>query len=249
VRDTVTRLSGVAAVVTRLAKAQRESKWQGLLFNRQESIKMTWKLRLAILMFVILMASVTRGVWILRIGQSLVCPEEIGQSDLILVENFDTDYLVFERAAELYKAGFASRVLIPTQVSANPDKPDKRPDTVSRGITELMSRLARIEDPEIIPIRAIEPISLNAAYQIRDFLTKEHLRSVIVVTSGYRSKRSYLVYHAVLPPAGIKVYCTPVFGLNTPANWTKTWHDIQEVTEQFLKLQFYRIYVLQNRSA
>ena len=113
----------------------------------------------------------------------------------------------------------------------------------------MMSQLARIGEPEIIPIRAIEPINLNAAYQIRDFLTKEHLRSVIVVTPGFRSERSYLVYHMVLAPARIKVYCMPVFGLETPENWTKTWHNIQEVTEQFLKLLYYRFYVLWNRSA
>ena len=232
-----------------LTRVRRGSKWQRYFFYRKESIRTTWKLRLAVLIFVILIVSVTRGVWIPRIGQSLVCPEEIGQSDLILVENFDPNYLVFERAAELHKAGFASRVLVPTQVSTEPEKPDKRPYLVSRGVAELMSRLARIQDPEIIPIRAIEPISLNAAYQIRDFLTKEHLSSVIVVTPGFRSKRSYLVYHGVLAPAGIKIYCMPVFGLETPENWTKTWHDIQEVTEQFLKLLFYRFYVLRNRLA
>src|SRR5262249_28374740 len=158
-----------------------------LFFYRQESIKMTWKLRLAVLMLVIVIVFVTRGVWVSRIGQSLVCPEGIGQSDLILAGDFDPDYLVFERATGLHKAGFAPRVLIPAQVSPHPEQPDKRPYAVSRGLAELMARLARIQDPEIIPIRANEPISLNAAYQIRDFLTKEHLRSVIVVTPGFRS--------------------------------------------------------------
>jgi hypothetical protein len=43
---------------------------------------------------------------------------------------------------------------------------------------------------------------------------------------------------------GIKVHCVPVFGQKSPANWTKTWHGIQDVTEQFLKLQYYRFYVL-----
>jgi hypothetical protein len=70
-----------------------------------------------------------------------------------------------------------------------------------------MARVARLQNAEILPIRIFEPISLNAAYQIRDFLTKEHLRSVIVVTGGFRSKRSLLVYHTVLDPAGIKVGC------------------------------------------
>ncbi|HEX9285179.1 MAG TPA: hypothetical protein VF879_05870 [Nitrospirales bacterium] len=151
----------------------------------------------------------------------------------MLVENFDPHYLPFERAAELRRAGVASRVLVPTQANI-----------VSKGIAELMTRLAGIPNPEIIQVREIEPISLNLAYQIRDFLVKEQLRSVIIVTAGFRSKRSSLVYHAVLDPYGIKVRCLPVFGNITPENWTGTWHGIQDVTQQFLKLQYYRFYVL-----
>ena len=104
--------------------------------------------------------------------------------------------------------------------------------------------MARWQNVEILPIRIREPVSLNAAYQIRDFLTREHLRSVIVVTDGFHSKHSALVYHAVLDPAGIKVGCVPVFSERTPKNWTVTWHGIEKVTEQLLKLQYYRFYVL-----
>ncbi len=103
----------------------------------------------------------------------------------------------------------------------------------------------QVRAPEIMPIRASEPISLNAAYLIRDFLTREHLRIVIVVTPGFRSKRSSLIYQAVLARAGITVYCVPVFVGAALEDWTQSWHGIQEVSNQFLKLQFYRFYVLQ----
>jgi hypothetical protein len=191
----------------------------------------------------------TYEVWALWVGQSLVCPQTIGKSDLILVENFDPDYLVFERAAELQHAGWATRVLVPVLVSNDSGQPDKRPYAMSKGLAELMAKLARMPDPQTVPIRVIEPIRLNAAYQLRDYLTKEHLMSVIVVAPIFESMRSYLVYQAVLTFAGIKVYCVPVSGLETAGNWTKSWHDIQEVAEQFLKLLFYRLYVLRNRLA
>jgi uncharacterized SAM-binding protein YcdF (DUF218 family) len=223
----------------------RESPWQRHFFYRKASIKTTWKFRLALLMLIMLLMSVTREFWMPWIGQTLVCTEEVRPSDVILVENFDPHYLVFERAAALYKAGFAARVLIPTKASRDPE----RANPVSQGIAELMSQMARLQNPMVLPIQIFEPISLNAAYQIRDFLTKEHLRSVIVVTDGFRSKRSALVYHAALDPAGIKVSCMPVFGEKTPKNWAATWHGIEQVTEQFLKLQYYRFYVLRLRPA
>jgi hypothetical protein len=204
-----------------------------------------WKPRLALLLLVVLIIFVTlivatRKFWSMRIGQSLVCTEQIAQSDLILVDNLAPDYLLFERAAALHKAGFAARVLVPVQVSHE----SERANAVAIGIAELMARVAQLQAPEIMPIRAMEPISLNAAYAIRDFLTKEHLRSVIVVTPGFRSKRSSLIYQAVLAPAGITVSCLPVFVGAAPGNWSQTWHGIQEVMEQFLKFQFYRFHIL-----
>jgi hypothetical protein len=215
--------------------------WQRHLFRRKESIKATWKLRAAIVLLPLLVISMTRNVWGMSIGRSLTCTENIGRSDIILVENIDPDYLLFERAATLRNAGLASRVLVPVQVSHE----SERANSVSVGIAELMARVAQVPAPEIMPIRASEPISLNAAYLIRDFLTREHLRIVIVVTPGFRSKRSSLIYQAVLARAGITVYCVPVFVGAALEDWTQSWHGIQEVSNQFFKLQFYRFYVLQ----
>ena len=101
-----------------------------------------------------------------------------------------------------------------------------------------------IHPSAIIPIDAVEPISLNAANQIRDALLKENIKSVVVVSPAFRSRRSMLVYDAVLTPAGIRAGCAPVHGLRSPENWTDTWHGIQGVVEQFGKLQYYRFWVL-----
>jgi len=222
---------------------QRRSTWQRHFYHRKESFKTTWKLRMAIVVLALLVISVTRNSWSMSIGQSLTCTENIGRSDAILVDNVDQDYLLFERAAALHKAGLASRVLIPVQVSHE----SERANSVSIGIAELMARVAQVQAPEIMPIRASEPISLNAADQISAFLIRAHLRSVIVVTPGFRSKRSSLIYQAVLARAGITVYCVPVFVGAALEDWTHSWHGMQEVGDQFLKLQFYRFYVLRTR--
>jgi hypothetical protein len=217
-----------------------KSKWQRRFFYRKEVVKLKWRLRLLLLLVLTVSALVTRHFWSMRISESLTCREQLTRSDLIVVENIDPSYMLFERAAALRKAGFASRVLVPVQVSDAYEKAN----AATLGIAELMARLADLQTPEIMPIRANEPISLNAAYKVKNFLTKEHLRSVIVVTSGFRSKRSALIYEAVLAPAGITVSCVPVFVGAGPRNWSQTWHGIQEVIEQTLKLEFYRFYVL-----
>jgi len=208
-------------------------------FYTKNSIKTTWKLRVAMLVVVILTGIVTRGFWVSQIGRSLVCAEDLSPSHVILVENSDPNYLLYERAAELEKAGIAPKTLVPVEASSDP----KVANPVSLGVAEVMARQARLKDWEIILIREIEPISLNAAVQIRDRFTRDHIKSLVVVTSGFRSRRSSLVYRSVLDD-GTQVHCDPVFGQTTPERWAETWHGIQQVAEEFLKLQYYRFYVL-----
>ena len=66
----------------------------------------------------------------------------------------------------------------------------------------------------------------------------------MLLSPGFRSYRDDLVYDMVLNPAGIRVCCVPVFGQQTPENWMGTLHGIQEVVLQFLKLQYYRLWVI-----
>ena len=171
-----------------------------------------------------------------------MCREEVGPSDAILVENFDHDYLVFEGAAMLQQAGLSPRVIVPVDTSP---RDSREASVVDRGIAELMARIAGLRNPEMLPVRdQSEPITYNSAHDIRDFLTAERLRSIIVVAPAFRSRRSALVYRAVLAPASIKVFCMPVFGQHTVQNWPATWHGIQDVALQFIKLQYYRFDVL-----
>ena len=72
----------------------------------------------------------------------------------------------------------------------------------------------------------------------------QRIRSVIVVTPLFRSRRSALVYSATLGPAGVTVWCEPVQGSVGVNAWTRSWHGIQDVVQQWLKLHYYRLYVL-----
>jgi len=214
--------------------------WRHHLFHTKTSLKPTWKLRLSALVVVILAGLLTRGFWVAQIGRSLVCVENLGRTDLMLIENFNPEYILFERAAALAQAGVAPRALVPVQASDDP----KVPNLVSSAIAELMARQARLKDWAIVPIREVEPIRLNAATQVRDHLAGDHIKSMTVVTPGFHSRRSTLVYRAVLGEGGPRVNCAPVFGSTTPEHWAETWHGVQEVAEEFVKLQYYRFYVL-----
>jgi len=227
-----------------LRPAARESRatpgWTRHLLYRAERLRTTWRLRLGLLALVAAVVWLTSGWWTTAVARSLVCDPGRAPSDAILLDNLDSDYLLFERANRLRRAGVASRVLVPVMT----DRGTGEPNDVAAGIAQVMARIARTGEIEIVPTREAEPITLNAARDVQGFLEREHIGSVILVTPLFRSRRSALVYGATLGRAGVAVHCEPVQAARGVDTWTRTWHGVQEVVEQWLKLQYYRFYVL-----
>jgi len=204
-------------------------------------LKTTWKLRIGVILALILFALLTGNYWLVAIGHSLVHEDELVRSDVILIEDFELgDYLLYEAAAGLQDRELGTRVLVTGWTRSNRTSPDPW----VRQVIQTISSAAGVEGPEIIGMRELEPITLNVARQLGDALRKDNVRSVIVVSNAFRSNRSSRVYRKVLEPLGIQVYIAPVFGTRKPKNWWRTWHGIQEVIQEFLKLQYYRFFVL-----
>jgi len=220
-------------------------RWTRHFVHRTAHVRTTWKFRLELVGVVVVAAWLTGGWWTVAIARGLVCDANGAPSDAILVENFDPDYLVFERATRLRREGFATRVLVPSPG----DPGTSETGVVELAMAEMMARLAHLGAIDIVPIREVEPISLNAARDVLRFVKQEGIRSVIVVSPLFRSRRSALVYAATLGRAGITVRCEPAGRLQTVKTWTRSWHGIQNVAEQWAKLQYYRLYVLPFRLA
>ena len=215
-------------------------RWTRHIFYRSQRTRTTWKFRIGLVLLVLFIGWLTRAWWSVAIADSLVCDASTAPSDAILVENFDPDYLVFERATSLRRAGLAPRVLVPIAVGPGANNPN----AVGLAIAEAMASIARLGAMDIVPIREVEPISLNAARDVLRYLDREGIRSVIVVAPLFRSRRSALVYGATFGGAGVAVTCEPVQGTRGVETWSDSWHGIQNVGEQWLKLQYYRFYVL-----
>jgi hypothetical protein len=213
--------------------------WGPWFFSRKEGLRTTWTFRALVLVGFIALALLTRSVWEPGVGRSLVCEERTPIADAILIDNLDWQYLVFERAARLYKAGVSPRVIVPVPAAAEPGRA-----SIEERIVDVMTQGARLPHTEHVPVTLDEPISLNVARQVRQFVTRERIRSVTLVSPGFRSRRSFLVYENALKEAGVTVSCVPVFGPRTPEDWTSSWHGLQEVMLQLIKLQYYRFYVL-----
>lgn len=185
-------------------------------------------------------AYVTRHSWLRSGAESLVCEKSEAPSDAILIDFVVHDYQLFARAKSLQERGLASTVLIPI---VHPE-PSDTPRSLSLGIVDLLCRTARLSGCTTFDAPLVEPISLNVAQRSAGEIHSRAVRSVLLVTSGFRSRRAELVYSQVLRPLGIAVHCQPVFGMYTPDNWYSATHGIQEVGLQLMKLWYYRAVVM-----
>ena len=127
--------------------------WVRWALKRKQVTVTTWKLRLSVLVTAVLLLCLCYPAWLVGIGDSLVHQERLEPADLILLENFHPDPLVFEAAQDLVRSGYSLQVLVPVRASA-----ELEVDPVQRGFVEVMSRAAGIERYEILPVRHIEPI-------------------------------------------------------------------------------------------
>ena len=218
-----------------------------VLRSNLHSIVAQWKLlaALSVTTAVCLGGYSTRQTW-LRVGaESLVCVSSEVPSEAILIDHVEDNYLLFERAQQLQARGAAPMVLVPILSSES----NGRPNAVSLGFVELMCRISQI--PRCITFHAPsnEPISLNLARHSKRELEARGIKSVVIVTDGFRSRRSLAVYDSILGSSGIAVRCQPVFGSHGPANWFESYHGIQDVMLQFVKFWYYRLFVKSPTSA
>lgn len=187
----------------------------------------------------VLLLAIHRPV-LTAVGNSLIHQGPVTASDALVLEHYDADYLVFEQARNLQRDGLATRVIIPCQTFGGPTNLN----VVSLGIIEVMTRVSRLADPEVIPLTSSEPYTLTTARAMAQHLAAQKITSVIVVSPLFRSRRSMLVYETVLAPLGIEVSCSPSPSSVGPDTWWKSTHGIQNVGLEFGKLWYYRLIVL-----
>lgn len=219
----------------------RQSRWLKYFIYESKVWKTTWTFRLVLIILLGACFFITRGYISEKLAESLVFRGTVEASDAVIIENFDPNYLLFEETSKLVKAGQASRVFVPVSINGSGTGPNR----VNQEFVEVMCRISRIGGGcELILIDETEPIRFNAAQQIKNHLQDKGVQSVIVVSPGFSSRRSFLVYQSVFESTDIEVWCLPVFGDRNPANWADTWHGVQEVFLEFGKLWYYRLIVL-----
>ncbi len=205
--------------------------------SRMSLIK--WLLFLAVLIYMLF--SYFRVPVLTGLGRFLVVEHPVKAAELVVC----LGGAPVERAlavAEIHRQGLAPKVLLPR---------DKRPDGVElleqRGgrypesQEVLAGMLTQLGVPAGALVLAQKPVAstLEEAQMVRDYCREENVRSLIVLTSPYHSRRAWMVYRKVFEGEKREVIMrpTPYSGFRV-TDWWEREEYLGKAAVEYLKLVY-----------
>ena len=87
------------------------------------------------------------------------------------------------------------------------------------------------------------PVTFTSAKEVMEVLAGEGVRKVILISPGFHTRRSYLVYQSLGEPLQIRIYPHASFdGHNHGLDrWWTQYHGVHDFVEQGLKLAYYMV--------
>jgi len=147
------------------------------------------------------------------------------------------------KVAEIYRKGLSPRIFV-----APEEKPDGFDQLVREGIEYpqsidlLIMLLRKLGIPESAIYVGRRPVTstLDEAKLVREFVIREKVRSLILVTSPTHSRRVFLIFRNVLEDQGVLLQMVPTpYSRFRPETWWESRKYVREVILEYQKLLFY----------
>ena len=147
-------------------------------------------------------------------------------------------------AAKLFFEGRASRIVITNDNQQGPWSSSDQRNLFfyERSLEQLRNAGVPSQNIEVL----MQPVTstYNEAEGIRDYAKQHGLRSILIVTSAYHSRRALWVFTKVFRDAGVQIgldAAPPGYQSPPPATWWLRLKGWQQVPNEYLKMVYYLI--------
>jgi uncharacterized SAM-binding protein YcdF (DUF218 family) len=188
-----------------------------------------------ILLFILLLfLYLTRNSWLDEMGVKLVVSDDAVTSDAIILLGGEGSSLErSKKAAELFKSGYAKKVLL-TDGSFGYDH--------KMEIEKLTSRVEALGVPRTSIL--LEDQSQNTfenAKFSKQILTKEGIKNALVVTSDWHTLRTKLTFEKVYRNSGVQLRFIAAPSDNHLKHWWTDHSTKENVPMEWLKIVYYKL--------
>lgn len=182
-------------------------------------------------------------VWIA--AEALIVRAHLDHADALVVLGGSSTYRErTSRAAQLFKEGRASRILLTNDnvQSGYSPKEDRNPLFVELAFDELTRRGVPADKIEIVP--GTVSSTYDEAVRLQDYAEAKKLRSMLIVTSAYQSRRALWTMRRAFRATSIDIGLEPVEpGEQSPQSvtWWRSKLGWQMVPGEYVKIVYYRV--------
>ena len=140
----------------------------------------------------------------------------------------------------LLLSGKVKRIVIVLQNIAPTDRPyginGNYPDIVKQKIKNFGLKETEFK---VIVVHIEHPVTLKEAEAVLEALSKENIKSAILLSQGFHTRRSYLAYQYIGMPLHIKIFPSASFTNYQLNNWWSQESGVRDFTAELLKLGYY----------
>src|SRR5437899_6020016 len=178
------------------------------MMNKQDKSRMHGRARRLGRVALLLLLAWPLLAWVAAKG--LIVKAELPHADAIAVLAGSSTYLErTHRAAQLFREGRAAMILLTNDnLRRGWSLAEQRnPLFLELAVEELNRHGVPVEKIQIIPGAVTS--TYNEALHLRDYAISRSLRSILVVTSAYQSRRALWTLHRIFDGCGIAIGCDP----------------------------------------
>lgn len=178
-------------------------------------------------------------------AKSLIVRSEVPRADALVVLGGSSTYLErTRRAAEIFREGRASKVILTNdgQKGGWSEEDQRNLFFVERAKQELELAGVPSEKIEILP--QIVSSTYDEAQLLHEYVTAHQVKSLLIVTSAYHSRRAMWTLRHALAGNGITIGSEPAStGQQTPSPlfWWIQPQGWRMVAGEYIKLIYYRV--------
>jgi hypothetical protein len=194
---------------------------------------------ICLIIFIIILF-IFRETILLKAG-SFMAPAGDDKADVAILEGAEfISTGVITKGIDLLSSGKVKRIVVVLQNIAPAHRPyginGNYPDIVLQklkyiGLKETESKVI------VVPIR--HPVTLKEAEVVLKALSKENIKSAILLSPGFHTRRSYLAYQHVGIPLQMKIFASACFTDYQLNNWWVQEPGLRDFTVELLKLGYY----------
>ncbi len=171
----------------------------------------------------------------------LMARSELVSADVLVLLSGAADYAERAReAAELWREQRAPRILVTNDGTRGPWSETQQRNLFffERSVAELQREGVPAESVYVLPTEVTS--TFQEASEVKAYAEANRVRSVLVVTSAYHSRRALWTYRRVFTDSQIVIGLSSGQATVNPATWWLTISGWQTVPVEYVKLIYYQ---------